>query len=146
MNAPHPSRDELLAMAFVDNQLDDSARVAFQARLTEEPELAREVAALARIELIAQSSAPPEPIDLAWQNIDTSPSQRAALGFGWLLLFAGVLGLVAIALISLFTGLLPFWQKACFGALLVGISLIFLAILRRRILSRPFDPYSAVKR
>lgn len=146
MTAPHPSRDELLAMAFVDDQLDHEARAAFALRLQSEPELAREVAALQRLDLMAQHAAPAEPIDLAWQAIDSEPAQRAVLGFGWLILFAGILGMLAILVLNFAHADLPLWQKACLAGVFGGLSLIFFAILRRRLQSRPFDPYTAVKR
>jgi anti-sigma factor RsiW len=133
-------------MAFVDDQLDHEARAAFQERLPHEPELVREVVALQRLALMAQEAAPPEPIDLAWQHIDHEPSQRAVLGMGWLLVFAGALGMLAILIVDLAYAELPLWQKASLGAVFGGLSLVFLAILRRRIQSRPFDPYTAVKR
>lgn len=146
MTDPHPSRDELLAMAFVDDQLDHEARAAFSQRMKDEPELAREVAALKRLDLFARHAAPPEPIDLAWETIDRSPSQRAALGLGWLLLFAGLLGILAVLVLDLVHSGLPWWQKASLAGVFGGLFLVFVAILRRRVQSRALDPYTAVKR
>ena len=39
----HPSRDELLAMAYVDDELDPAERARFEARLADEPRLALRV-------------------------------------------------------------------------------------------------------
>ena len=41
-----PTPDELLAMAYVDGELDDEAARAFEDRLPDEPALVREVAEL----------------------------------------------------------------------------------------------------
>lgn len=146
MKPPEPTRDELLAMAFVDDQLAPEDRVVFEKRLGEELPLAREVAALRRLDLFAKSAARTEPVDLAWQEIDSAPSQRTVLGLGWILIFAGALGLLGIVLFGILDSEIPAWQKVSLLAVFGGLGLVFLAILKRRIQSRPFDPYTAVKR
>lgn len=146
MKPTQPTRDELLAMAFVDDQLEPEARAAFELRLAKELPLAQEVAALRRLDLFARSAARPEPIDLAWRAIDSAPAQRAVIGLGWVLAFAGSLGLFAIVLFELLHAHLPLWQKTSLLAVFSGLTLVFLAILKRRIQSRPFDPYTSVER
>lgn len=142
----HPTRDDLLTMAFVDDQLDQESRAAFQERLATEPSLASEVAALQRLDVFARSAKPSEPIDFVWKAIDEAPLQQAALGLGWLLACAGALGVFAMVLFGLIDSGLPLWQKASILAVISGFTLIFLAVLKRRIQSKPFDPYTAVKR
>ena len=51
-----PTRDQLLAMAFVDGELDESARRSFQERWRREPALVKEVAALKGLTRLAQES------------------------------------------------------------------------------------------
>ena len=63
--AQHPSRDELLAMAYVDDQLDPAAKAEFEGRLSREEALREEVTSLRRLDLIARTAAPPENIDIA---------------------------------------------------------------------------------
>ena len=146
MSVKHPTRDELLAMAYVDDQLAAEDRRAFQARLSNEPALALEVAALQRLEVFARTAAPPEPIDIAWQAIDDDPMQRGTVSAGWLFVVASLLGMSVFAAITLWTLDIRLGYKACVTALAVGVLLLFVSVLRRRLASRPFDPYTAVKR
>ncbi len=142
----HPSRDELLCMAYVDDELDAEARAAFEARLPAEPELAREVTSLRRLELFARTAAPPEPIDLEWQRLEAEPLQRSLVTFGWVATVAGALGLCAILIFALWSARIELWEKTCVSILITGLTLVFLAIARRRWRSRPYDPYTAVQR
>lgn len=146
MKTEHPTRDELLAMAYVDDQLADAERRAFQARLATEPELAREVAELQGLAVFARRAAPPEPIDVAWQHIDEDPLQKGAVSMGWLLAIAGLCGLSLLLAIALWQARISPWFKISSTALTVGLALLFVAVLRRRIESRAFDPYTSVKR
>ena len=50
----HPTRDELLVMAYVDDELAAEARSDFQARLANEPELVRQVAVYQKLEGLAR--------------------------------------------------------------------------------------------
>ncbi|MDF1798027.1 MAG: hypothetical protein P1V81_02535 [Planctomycetota bacterium] len=142
----HPTRDELLCMAFVDDQLDDESRREFALRLAAEPELAREVTALQRLDLMARTAAPPEPIELAWQRIEAEPLQSAGVTLGWVATVAGAIGLLAIALVGFWDARIDLWQKLVVSLFLGGLTLVFLTVARRRWRSRPFDPYTAVKR
>lgn len=141
---PHP--DELLAMAWVDDELDVAARAAFEARLADEPALRREVAALRKLEVLARSAAPPEPADHEWEALRRDPLQRGTLGIGWLLAIFGGLGLSACALWLLLTSGLAAAPKACLVGLVVGLALLFLAVLRARLRLLPHDPYTEVRR
>ena len=144
--ADHPTRDELLCMAYVDDQLDAGARADFERRLADEPALAREVAALQRLELFARTAAPPEPVELAWRRLEAEPLQRTAVTLGWVATVAGALGLGAILVVLLWTARIPTWERVVLSLLVGGLTLVFLTVARRRWRSRPFDPYTAVRR
>lgn len=146
MTDKHPSRDELFAMAYVDDQLAADDRRAFEARLAKEPALAQEVAELQRLDLIARTAAPPEPIDLRWQAIDEDPLQQGTVSAGWLFATAGLLGMCVVLTFTLWNARIHLAAKVSVTALCVGTLLVFLAVLRRRIASRAFDPYTSVKR
>jgi len=142
----HPTRDELLCMAYVDDQLDAEARSEFAQRLAVEPELAREVTSLKRLELMARTAAPPEPIELEWQRIEAEPLQSASVTLGWVATVAGAIGLLVMCVVGIWNAHMDSWEKVVLSLFLGGLTLVFLTVARRRWRSRPFDPYTAVKR
>jgi anti-sigma factor RsiW len=146
MSTKHPSRDELFAMAYVDDELAPDDRRAFEARLAKEPALAAEVAALKRLELFARTAAPPEPIDLAWQAIDEDPLQKGTVSAGWLFAVAGLFGMSVMLAIALWNARLAPVTKLSIVAVVLGTFLLFVSVLRRRMRSLAFDPYTSVKR
>ena len=95
MSEREPSADELLAMAYADGELLGTERAHFEQRLAAEPALAREVAQLKRLEVLARHAAPPEPMDHEWERLARSGGQRGLWSAGWLFFGAGVLGLAA---------------------------------------------------
>lgn len=146
MSAREPTRDELLAMAYVDGELTPEGRAELEQRLGESPELRREVTALKELELLARAAAPREPMDHEWAELARDPVQRGALGLGWILLGLGFLGLSGFGLWQLFRSDAPLALKLLFSALLLGGALLFAATLRARLRTFPLDPYRKVKR
>lgn len=146
MSASEPSRDQLLAMAYVDDELDPEARAAFEQRLSREALLRREVSQLHELELLARAAIPKEPMDHEWQALARDPLQRGALGLGWILGGLGLLGLALYVLWTLFSAEGPPALKLFFGALLLGALLLFGAVLRGRLRTLPLDPYRKVQR
>jgi anti-sigma factor RsiW len=141
-----PSADELQAMAYVDGELVGENATRFQARLASEPALAREVAELRALELIARQVAPPEPIDYEWARIDTDPLQRAASGLGFTLAVVGTVGFWLWLAWQVVSGDIPLVPRALILSTGGGLGIVFLTILRRRLQSLPYDPYTKVKR
>ena len=144
--ADHPTRDELLCMAYVDDELDVEARREFETRLAVEPDLAREVTGLRRLELFARTAAPPEPAELEWRRLEAEPLQRSIVTLGWVATVVGALGLCGVLVAVVWSARMEPWQKLALSLFLGGLTLIFLAVARRRWRSRPFDPYTAVQR
>jgi hypothetical protein len=142
-----PSRDELLAMAYVDGELADDAVLEFERRLPDEPALVREVAELKRLEVIARQTAPPEPIDHEWNRLEKEVLHSGGNFLGFLLAALGTLGLSGWALIELFRedelGVFP---KLLIAMTIGGFAILFLVILRARLRTLPYDPYTEVKR
>ncbi len=142
----HPTRDELLVMAYVDDELADEQRNVFQTRLADEPELARQVAVYRKLEVLARQMAPLEPRDHEWQRLREEPEQRHGRPVAWTLVLAGALGLVLwIAIFVLGSDLDP-WAKVCLCALGLGVTLLVFLRWRRRLRLAPFDPYTEVRR
>jgi anti-sigma factor RsiW len=141
-----PTREELLAMAYVDGELDPAARREFEALLPGRSDLAREVVQFQRLALLAREVAPPEPMDFEWRRLAQDPLHRAGSGLGFFLLSAGALGLLGWGSVALFTSELELVTKALIFALLLGATLLFVATLRARLRTLPFDPYTEIQR
>jgi len=142
-----PSRDELLAMAYVDGELSDDAALEFERRLPVEPALVRDVAELKRLEVIARQVAPPEPIDHEWKRLEKEVLHSGGNILGFLLAALGTLGLTGWILLELFRDdELTLVPKLLIGMTVGGFALLFLVILRARLRTLPYDPYTEVKR
>ena len=122
---PEPTRDELLTMAYVDGELDDAARSAFEARLQGDERLAREVAALRRLAVLARHAAGPEPIDHEWERIRGSSARRIGLTFGWMLVTIGAVGLIGWAIVAVSMSALSIVPKVLILALQLACSACF---------------------
>ena len=146
MNEREPSRDELLAMAYVDGELAAPARTEFERRLALEPGLRREVSALCDLEVLARSAAPKELADHEWEALAREPAQRAALGLGALLAAGGALALLVYGLVLLLRAELPPLLRWPLLALLLGAAFLLGAVLRARLRTLPHDPYRHVRR
>lgn len=142
----HPSRDDLLVMAYVDDELVDDVRAEFQARLASDPELAKQVAEYQRLELVARQCAAPEPADHEWARMQADDGRRALLGLGWVFLFCGSVIFIGWLSLELFMSDMAFGGKCALSALIAGFTILLLIKLRDRMRLLPYDPYTEVKR
>ena len=142
----HPSRDELLVMAYVDGELADDQRATFETRLADEPELVRQVAAYRKLEVLARHVAPPEPADHEWKRIRAEPVRRAGVGLGWLLLAGGAFLVGVWILVEVVRSDATALQKFAVCAPVGGFLLLLLLRLRDRVRLYPLDPYTEVHR
>lgn len=152
MNSAHeqaelpPSPDELLAMAYADNELDAVQRAQFEARLAREPSLAREVADQLRLGMLARSVAPPEPEDHEWARMARSPLRKLGFYVAWIAILAGALGSLCLGEIELVRSNCPIELKWSLSLLVGGLLLLLLLVARGRMRARVFDPYTEIKR
>jgi anti-sigma factor RsiW len=148
MNAAdhEPSPDDLQAMAYADGELSGAELAAFELRLAARPELARQVTQHLSLAVLARQSAPPEPMDYEWRRLERDGLQRILLGLGWTLAVGGVLLLCGWLVHGLLTSDMQLAVKIALCALLVGGLALFLATLRARLRTRPYDPYTEIQR
>jgi len=149
MNAPErePTTDQLLAMAYVDGELDEGARTELEDRMASAPEIAREVAELQRLAVLTRLVAPAEPMDHEWARIHAEPTQRAGSALAWTLVVIGTLGVVGWSLWLVFTdeSTSPLF-RGLFGMAVTGFALLFLLVAKNRLRTLPLDPYRDVQR
>lgn len=141
-----PTRDELLAQAFADGELEPAERLDFERRMSLEPALAKEVAALQALDLVARQCAPAEPMDHEWRKLEGETLHQLGHrgGFGFAIL--GALGLFLLASINLWKSDAALEFKVLTTCLVGGLLAIFLTVLRGRLRTLPYDPYTKVKR
>lgn len=142
----HPTRDELLAMAYADGELTEEAAAAFRERLAKEPALSRAVAEHQRLAVVARRIAPPEPMDHEWSRIESESTSRAWAGLAWALTFVGGLGVGGWACMELYRSDMAALPKGLCFAVVAGLVLLFLLTLRNRLRTLPYDPYTEVER
>lgn len=143
----HPTRDELLAMAYVDGELTAEAQAEIEARLPREPELARAVARYQRIEVAARAIAPEEPADHEWERLRRDPVQRTGLGLGWTLFVLGAIAAAVWVALELYRAEDLGWPfKVAIGLVAAGALLLLGMTVRARLRTLPYDPYTEVKR
>lgn len=141
-----PTPDELLTMAFVDGELDGTARSTFEARMASDPALAREVAAELRLAVLARSARPREPQDAVWQRLAADPLHRHGGRLSLVLLGAGMLLLAGALVVALCISDLGVLAKTASLCVLAGLLLAFLVTLRARLRTLAYDPYRHVER
>ena len=141
-----PTEGELLAMAYADGELAPDAARAFEERARREPALAREVAELRRLQVIAREAAGPEPMDSEWARIAASGVHRASLGLGIALLLVGVIGVGSWATFELWHADLALAAKLSISAFVAGFLVLLAQTLRARMRTLPYDSYTKVKR
>lgn len=141
-----PTRDELLAMAYVDDELDAATRRAFEARLSSEPDLAREVVDLQGLALLARHAAPPEPMDHEWARLERELVQRGGSRLAWSVLVVSALGLGGWLLFEVVRSPLELVPKALILALAGSLVLLLALSVRARLRTLRYDPYTKVQR
>lgn len=141
-----PTADQLLAMAYADGQLDPESRADFERRMASEPTLAREVAEIRKLELLARAVAPAEPQDHEWARLEVDPWHRLLTRGGLALFLGGITLEVALLLLGVQERLGGSMSVASGSAILVGFTMLLLAALRWRKRTLPYDPYVEVKR
>lgn len=139
--------DEVLAMAYVDGELDPSARASFEERLAAEPALGLAVAEQRALAVLARRTAPREPADHEWSRLQLEPWYRGMLSGGWLLVIIGTAISLALTIWGVATNdeLDVVTRGAILGSL-VGFILLFLTVLIRRLRTYELDPYRHVER
>jgi len=141
-----PSRDELLAMAYVDGELAPEARAEVEARMATESALAGEVAQLQKLAVLARQVAPREPKDYEWDRLNKELVHSTGLSLGWILTIVGVFGLALVGIVGVLRAEIHPIVKLCSCVALGGLLLLFLFTLRGRLRTLPYDPYTEVER
>ena len=140
-----------LMMAYLDNELDGEQRQAFEEHLTSCPDCAREMKAFTKLKQVTDSVTLAEPEDRLWENYWGGVYNRMERGIGWTLF--SIAGIVLV-IYGGFRAIEELVRDPTVGlllkigllALITGLAILFVSILRERIYFWSKDRYKDVRR
>jgi len=81
-----------------------------------------------------------------WRESMDDTTVKASRGIGWLLLIGGILAIGAIVLHGFITDpTLELYMKVIIGAIYGGLAILFISVLRERLIERKTDKYKDVE-
>ena len=81
-----------------------------------------------------------------WRETMNDTAVKATRGIGWLLLIGGILAISGIVLFSFITDpTLELHMKFIIGAIYGGLAILFISVLRQRLIERKTDKYKDVE-
>lgn len=140
-----------LMMGYIDNELSDQQRRQFEEHLAGCPECASELEEFKKLKAITDEVTLVEPEDRIWQDYWAGIYNRIERGIGWiifslaaiLLTIYGGFKLIEEIITDATVGTL---LKAGLLALIVGLAILFISVLRERIYFWKKDRYKDVRR
>ena len=138
-------------MAYLDNELDDQQKRGFEAHLASCPKCTQELEEFKKLKQITDSVELAEPEDRIWQQYWAGVYNRVERGIGWvvfsvagiLLLICGGFTVIENVITDPGVGLL---LKVGLLALLAGLAILFVSVVRERIYFWSKDRYKDVRR
>jgi len=138
-------------MAYLDNELDDEQKRAFEAHLASCSKCTEELEEFKKLKQITDSVQLAEPEDRIWQQYWSGVYNRLERGIGWVVFsVAGILlliygGFTAIENVITDPGV-SLLLKVGLLALLAGLAILFVSVVRERIYFWGKDRYKDVRR
>ena len=141
-------RRELLA-GYVDGELSDNERQAFEAQLAQDPELRAELAEFRKLQEVTGMVRYADLPDEVWENYWHSIYRKMERGIGWILLSIGAILLLCFGTYELFSELYvspdaPLWLKVGVTAGAVGLIFLLVSYGRERLFAYNRDRYKEV--
>lgn len=138
-------------MGYLDNELDETQKRAFEAHLAACPDCSKEIEEFTKLKQITDDVSLVEPEDRLWQQYWGRLYNRIERGIGWAVFsVAGILLLIYggfTAIESLIRDpAISMLLKTGLLALLVGLAILFVSVVRERIYFWNTDRYKDVRR
>lgn len=136
---------------YLDDELDEAEREAFEAHAKTCAECTRELEELRSMHQVTRSMKLKEFPDEVWDRFWDDTYNRLERSVGWILLSVGGIVLLAFGIYELLLHLFddsvgPWWIRAATGVVCLGLATLFVSVLRERMFVRSRDPYREVKR
>jgi predicted anti-sigma-YlaC factor YlaD len=140
-----------LMMAYLDDELDDRQRQAFEAHVATCRGCAEELAQFQRLKALTDRAALAEPEDRVWQQYWGNVYNRVERGLGWMIFS------IAAILLCVYAGwtaieriiqdpTVGLFLKVTLLALITGIAILFVSVLRERLFFWKRERYKDVRR
>jgi len=140
-----------LMMGYLDNELTDEQKSQFEEHLTGCPECAGELEQFRKLKEITDEVTLVEPEDRIWQDYWNGIYNRIERGFGWILFS------VAAIMLTIYGGFKAIEKlikdpdvetifKIGLLALIAGLAILFVSVLRERLYFWKKDRYKDVRR
>ena len=140
-----------LMMAYLDEELNDEQKRVFEAHLASCPDCAKEMKEFRKLKQMTDQVAFVEPEDRVWNEYWSGVYNRFERGTGWVLfslaaialLLYGGFRLIETIVVDPAVGVL---LKIGLLALLAGLAILFVSVLRERVYFWSRDRYRDVRR
>jgi ferric-dicitrate binding protein FerR (iron transport regulator) len=138
-------------MRALDGELDATERAEFESRLADDPDLREEWRRLSRAMEATMGMKLRHPPEEVWDGYWTSVYSRAERGLGWILVSLGVIVVGGWAVWTWIGGLLadtsmPLVVRLGMIAMLTGVVILAISVVRHRINVLRTDPYKDIQR
>jgi len=140
-----------LMMAYLDNELDDEQRQAFEQHLATCPECAKELKEFEKLKQLTDSVTLMEPEDRIWQQYWGNVYNRIERNLGWILFSVAAILLIIYGGFKLIEEIIKdqtvgVLLKAALLTLIGGLAILFVSVLRERVHFWNKDRYKDVRR
>lgn len=140
-----------LMMAYLDNELDDEQRRTFEQHLSSCSVCANELKEFQKLKQLTDNVTLIEPEDRIWQQYWSSIYNRMERGFGWILFSVAAILLIIYGGFKMIEEIIKDQTvgallKVGLLALIVGLAILFVSVLRERLYFWKKDRYKDVRR
>ena len=140
-----------LMMAYLDDELNDEQRRAFEAHLASCPECTKDLAQFKKLKEITDGVALVEPEDRVWEQYWGNIYNRIERGTGWILFSVAAISLLIYGGFEIIEWIIEdrtvgILMKIGMLALLGGLAILFVSVLRERVYFWSKDRYRDVRR
>ena len=140
-----------LMMAYLDDELNDEQKRAFEEHLASCPDCAKDTAEFKRLKEMTDCVAFVEPEDRVWNEYWSHVYNRLERGAGWILFSVAAIALLMFGGFELIETIIEdpavsVLLKAGLLALLGGLAILFVSVLRERVYFWSRDRYKDVRR
>ena len=140
-----------LLMGYLDDELDDEQKNSVSLHLASCPQCTAELEEFRKLKQITDQVTLTEPEDRIWQNYWSSVYNRTERSIGWIIFSISAILLLIYGGFKFIEELVKdptvdIILKAGLIALIIGLAVLFVSVLRERIYFRKKDRYKDVRR
>jgi predicted anti-sigma-YlaC factor YlaD len=140
-----------LMMAYLDNEIDDEQRKAFEEHLASCPQCTQELKEFEKLKQLTDSVTLAEPEDRIWQQYWGNVYNRVERSLGWILFSVAAILLTIYGGFELIENIIRdqtvgMLLKIALLVLIAGLAILFVSVLRERIYFWKKDRYRDVRR